>query len=270
MTMTQGSYLLADQGSELDRLQLQARVWEPAGSKVLEQIGNGAGARALDVGCGAMGWLRLLSEWVGPQGTVTGTDIDEKMLSAADAFVASEGLGNVALIEDDLFASDLDPGSFDLVHARFQLAPLGRAEEQLASYLRLVRPGGTVVLEDVHPGSWHFLPPAPAIEDRLIPLLAQAFEIGSDDPWVARRLPRLFRDANIEPTVRAEVQALEPGHPYQRLPLQFATALQGALHKLVDADELAAMLDEAEAELADPGRWGLTFTLVQTWGQRPG
>ena len=267
--MSQGTYVLADQASELDRLQLQSRVWEPAGQRLLAQIGDGAGARVLDVGCGAMGWLRLLSEWVGPDGSVTGTDIDETMLSAADSFAASEGLRNVALIEDDLFATDLDPGSFDLVHARFQLAPLGRAQEQLAAYLRLVRPGGTVVIEDVDPGSWHFLPPAPAIEQRLIPLLAQALETASDDAWVARRLPRLFREADIEPAIRAEVQALEPGHAYLRLPLQFATALDGLLRTLVDADELDELLAEAEAEIADPHRWGLTFTLVQAWGHRP-
>ncbi len=267
--MSQGTYVLTGQASELDRLQLQSRVWEPAGRRVLTQIGDGAGARVLDVGCGAMGWLRLLSEWVGPEGSVVGTDIDEDMLSAADTFAATEGLRNVALIEDNLFATDLDPGSFDLVHARFQLAPLGRAEEQLATYLRLVRPGGTVILEDVDPGSWHFLPPAPAIEERMIPLVAQAFETVSDDPWVARRLPDLFRDAAIEPDVSAEVQALEPGHPYQRLPLQFATALDGLLRKLVDGDELDALIDEAEREIAEPGSWGLTFTLVQAWGNRP-
>jgi len=266
--MSQATYVLADQASELDRLQLQSRVWEPAGWRVLEEIGDGTGSRVLDVGCGAMGWLRLLSEWVGPEGSVVGTDIDEKMLSAADSFATSEGLRNVALIEDDLFATDLDPGSFDLVHARFQLAPLGRAQEQLDTYLRLVRPGGTVVLEDVDPGSWHFLPPAPVIEERLIPTVAKAFETASDDPWVARRLPRLFRDADIEPAVRAEVQALEPGHPYQRLPLQFATALDGLLRKLVDSDELDALINEAEVEIAEPGRWGLTFTLVQAWGNR--
>lgn len=68
--------------------------------------------------------------------------------------------------------------------------------------------------------------------------------------------------------MRAEVQALPPGHPYLRLPLQFAGALDGLLRTLVDADELAQLLEEAEAELADPDRWGLTFTLVQTWGRR--
>ena len=267
--MSQGTYVLADQATELDRLQLQSRVWEPAGRRLLAQIGDGTGTRVLDVGCGAMGWLRLLSEWVGPEGSVIGTDLDEKMLSAADTFVTSQGLSNVALIEDDLFATDLDPGSFDLVHARFQLAPLGRAEEQMATYLRLVRPGGTIIIEDVDPGSWHFLPPAPAIEERLIPLVAQAFETASDDPWVARRLPDLFHQAGIQPAVRAEVQALDPGHPYQRLPLQFANALDGLLRTLVDTDELDEVLDEAASEIDEPGRWGLTFTLVQTWGHRP-
>ena len=266
--MSQSSYALANQPTELDRLQVQSRVWEPAGRRALADIGDGSGARALDVGCGAMGWLRLLSDWVGPQGSVTGTDIDPNMLSAADAFVASEGLGNVGLVEDDLFASDLEAASFDLVHARFQLGPLARGDEQMASYLRLVRPGGTIVLEDVDAASWHFLPPAPATEDRLLPLLRQAFDtVGDAQPAVT--MPRLFGDAGIEPTIRAEVQALEPRHPYLRLPLQFATALDGVLRTLVDPDELSATLAEAEAELADPGRWGLTFTLVQTWGRRP-
>src|SRR6266540_5645353 len=50
-----------------------------------------------------------------------------------------------------LFASQLEPAWFDLVHARFQLAPLGRGQQQTATYLRLVRPGGTIVLEEVDP-----------------------------------------------------------------------------------------------------------------------
>ncbi len=44
-------YLLAGQASELERLQLQSRVWEPSGRRLLEEIGDSRGARALDVGC---------------------------------------------------------------------------------------------------------------------------------------------------------------------------------------------------------------------------
>ena len=49
------TYLMAGQMSELDRLQLQSRVWEPAGQRLLDWLGDGAGRRALDVGCGCRG-----------------------------------------------------------------------------------------------------------------------------------------------------------------------------------------------------------------------
>jgi ubiquinone/menaquinone biosynthesis C-methylase UbiE len=264
--MTETSYLLAGQASELGRLQLQSRVWEPAGRRLLDQIGDGAGSSVCDIGCGAMGWLRLLSEWVGPDGKVVGTDIDEAMLSAADRFVSTEGLSNVALIKDDLFATDLEPGSFDLVHARFQLA-LGRSPEQMASYLRLVRPGGTVALEDVDPPSWHFIGPAPA-HDRLIGLIRDAFHgAGIGDPSATQL--QMFRDAGIEVEARAEVQPLPPGHPYQRLALQFAKGLRRPLQAMVGEEELSRLEQDAERELEEPDLWGVTFTLFQTWGRRP-
>ena len=265
--MTGNQYLLAGQSSELDRLQLQARVWEPAGRRLLADIGEGRGARALDVGCGAMGWLRVLSEWVAPDGEVVGTDIDDGMLSTADQFVAAEELRNVALMKDDLFASDLQPESFDLVHARFQMSPLGRAQEQMESYVRLVRPGGVIVLEDLDIGSWHFNPPPTPALDELIARLRDVFEQWAD-PHVGRRHPELFRSFDIEASVRADVQALPPGHPYLWLPFQFAAGLDGALRSLMDAEKLEQLKAQAETELQQPNRWGTTFTLLQSWGRR--
>ena len=143
--MSSSTYLLAGQASELERLQLQSRVWQTSGGRLLAEIGDGRGGRAVEIGCGVMGWLGLLSEWVGQDGEVVGTDIDDAMLSAAEQFVADEGLRNVLLRNDDLFASRLEPASFDLVHARFELTPLGRGHDQMETYVRLLRPGGTIV-----------------------------------------------------------------------------------------------------------------------------
>src|SRR5919108_230929 len=196
-------YLLAGQASELERLQLQSLVWEPSGRRLLAEIGEGRGARALDVGCGALGWLRVLSEWVGPDGQVTGTDIDEAMLSAANQFVTREGLRNVGLVKDDLFASELEPDSFDLVHARYEICPLGRGHEQMETYVRLARPGGVIVLEDPDPGSWHFNPPAPALE-QLVALTIEAFRLAGGDWGASRYHRRLLRDFGIEGNVGAE------------------------------------------------------------------
>jgi SAM-dependent methyltransferase len=266
--VSQEEYLLANQPSELERLQLQSRVWEPSGRQLLSKIGSGSGGRALDVGCGAMGWLRLLGEWVGPSGRVVGADIDESLLNAARSFLEAEGISNVELVVDDLFESRLEPQSFDLVHARYLIAPLGRGSEQVASHRRLVRPGGSLVLEEWDLGSWHFNPPAPAAE-RLIRLLAEIFAgLGGE---AGRGLPELLREIDIEePELDAHVIALKPGHPYLRLPLQFSVALESRLLETVSEDELASLRREAETELAEPGRWGTTFTLIQCWGRLEG
>jgi SAM-dependent methyltransferase len=263
--VSEGEYLLADQPSELDRLQLQSRVWEPSGRQLLTKVGDGSGLRTLDVGCGALGWLRILGEWVGPSGKVVGTDIDERLLDAARSFVEAEGIANVELAVDDLFDSKLEPESFDLVHARFVIAPLGRGREQADSFRRLVRPGGWLVLEEWDLGSWHFNPPAPAAE-RLIQLLSEIF--GTLGGEAGRGLPALLREVGIgEPEIDAHVIALKPGHAYLHLPLQFSLALESRLLERLSVEELTSLRREAEAELAEPGRWGTTFTLIQGWGR---
>ena len=262
------SYLMAGQMSELERLRLQSRVWEPAGQALLQQIGVRGVRSALDVGCGAMGWLRVLAERIEPDGTVVGTDVDDKMLEAAAAFVEEQRLTQVKLEKDDLFSSQLAPASFDLTHARFQIAPLGRADEQLTSFIRLTKPGGLVVLEDPDSGSWHFNPPAAAAE-RLICLILEAFKTAGGNFDAGRELAGLLRSRGLEPQLRAEVYALPPGHPYLRLPLQFAKSLEPRVLKLVGADELSSLRAAAEDELGNAARWGTTFTLIQAWTRLP-
>jgi hypothetical protein len=36
----------------------------------------------------------------------------------------------------------------------------------------------------------------------------------------------------------------------------------------VDAEELHQLNQEAENELQEPGRWGTTLTVIQSWGQQ--
>lgn len=262
MSSSESGYLLAGQASELQRLQLQSRVWEPAGRSLLAELPAPAGAKALEVGCGVMGWLRVLSEWVGAEGQVLGTDVDDKMLAGARQFVQDEALANVTLARDDLFASALPEASFDLVHARFQIAPLGRAEAQLAAFRRWLRPGGWLVLEDPDMASWRVHPDAPAAM-ALIALIEQGFRASGGDFNAGRALPTWLRSIGLQPRVRAQVLALEPGHPYLRLPVQFATALKPRLQALLPAAELDTLIARAEDEIARPDAWGTTFTLIQ-------
>jgi hypothetical protein len=138
----------------------------------------------------------------------------------------------------------------------------------VASHQRLLRPGGSLVLEEWDLGSWHFNPPAPAAE-RLIRLLSGIFAaLGGE---AGRGLPELLREVGIEdPQLDAHVIALKSGHPYLRLPLQFSVALESRLLETLSGDELNSLRGEAESELSEPGRWGTTFTLIQSWGTLEG
>lgn len=266
--MSGDDYLLADQPSERTRLELQSRVWEPAGRDLLAQIPAPAAARAVDLGCGCLGWLRLLSEWAGRDGSVVGTDIDQGLLQMAGDFRDDVGLTNVQLVRDDLFASRLPEASFDLVHARFQIAPLGRPEEVLDSMLRLVRPGGVLVLEDPDSATWDFEPIAPATQ-RLVTSVIDAFERSGGCFDAGLNHPALLARRALEAEVRRVVIDLAPENPYLHLPLQFARALRTPLIEAMGADELDALLADAGAELERPDLRGRTFTLVQTVARVP-
>jgi SAM-dependent methyltransferase len=237
MAQEPAPYLLANQASEVERLQLQSRVWEPAARALLAQLPSMAQCNALDVGCGVMGWLRVLSEWVGPQGRVVGTDVDPRMSERANELLTSEALTNVIVIVDDLFHSQLPAGSFDLVHSRFQIAPLGRAAEQLAAYRRLLRPGGTLIVEDPDIASWRVNPEGAAVSE-LIGLIERGFSAGGGNFNAGREVPSLVRSVGLEPRVFAQVVVLEPGHPYLRLPLQFAASLCARLEALTSPKQL--------------------------------
>jgi 16S rRNA G1207 methylase RsmC len=101
------TYLLAGGSAELERLRLQAQVWEPEAEMMLDRIGIQPGWHCVDLGCGAMGILGPLSRRVGPQGRVVGVDTDAKQLAAAREFVRQNRLENVEIWERDAYHTGL-------------------------------------------------------------------------------------------------------------------------------------------------------------------
>ncbi len=269
--MSGGSYVLSSGRPELDRLRLQALVWEPDAEALFREIPVHPGWACLDVGCGAAGVLRPLSRAVGPAGSVLGIDVDPMLLSAAGEFVDENRLSNVSLARADVFASPLRD-TFDLVHARFVFAPIGREDQLLSRCADLCRPGGVLVIEEPVASCWTLLPTSAAF-DRLKAVILEAFEAGGGDFNAGHRTHAMLRAAGFENVnVRASVQALAHDHPYLRLPLQFATSLRARIleSRILAEPELDALLREVEAAIAAPGVAGLTFAITQVWGTKPG
>jgi SAM-dependent methyltransferase len=272
MAEAQSQYLLAGQRGELERLQLQARVLEPEAEAMLDQIGIRFGWHGLDLGCGAMGILGPLSRRVGTRGKVVGMDIDPKLLEAARMLGQDEGWDNVELREGDARQTRLAPASFDIVHARFLLAPLRQHEDELLrEMLALTRPGGVVALQEPDASSWTFYPAHPTWTTFKEAIIG-AYNAGGGDFNVGQRTYGLLRKAGLENVqIRAAVVALPPAHPFLRAAIQFATSLR---QRIVEGGWLTEpALDEViaacEMSAHDPETCGLSFVVTQVWGWKP-
>ena len=147
MSSTQSqSYPLGGTSTERDRLLSQAEQYEPTANWLLDQIGVQDGWRAVDIGCGPIGILNLLSERVGPKGVVIGLERERRFVEMARAEIAKRGMGNVTMVQGDGLNTGLEKGSFDLVHERLVLINVSAREAFLTEMLSLLRPGGTVAL----------------------------------------------------------------------------------------------------------------------------
>ena len=263
-------YLL-DPRNEIDRLDLQAKVWEPAAEQMLGEIGVQSGWRAVDLGCGVRGMLEPLADAVDMIGTVIGVDRDPTLLAAARQWANEKSLHNVWLFQDDIFRTDLPRGIYDLVHARFVFAPIGRDDVLLREMIDLVRPGGVVAIQEPDSASWNFHPRRAGF-DALKPTILRAFRAAGGDFDAGLRLFSMLRQAGLEDIqVRAHVKVLPPKHAYRRLPAQFAESLRQRILDggLLGKDQLDAAIADCEAAADDDNTLCTTFTLLQAWGRKP-
>lgn len=98
---------------------------------------HGRGGRALEVGPGAGVYLPLLCDLFD---RVVAIDIEPEFLRHAP------GSPNLRLVEDDIQATRLEPGSFDLVLCSEVIEHLSSPAAALTSIRRVLRPGGVLVL----------------------------------------------------------------------------------------------------------------------------
>ena len=119
MTSMRDDYVLGHSSDEYERLRRQAKVLEPATRRVFQLIGLQPGWTCLDVGCGPGESMRLMGEFVGPSGDVTGLDRDRKAGCEAIERLRAAGPSRYHFVEADIETVDQIGGRlFDLTFAR--------------------------------------------------------------------------------------------------------------------------------------------------------
>jgi len=210
--LTGSAYALGRNPVETERLRRQALELEPEAAALVDRVDRPVGSSAIDLGCGPAGVLSLLAERVGPSGRVVGLDRDPAHVELARAFARERGLANVEVVEGDAADTRLPAASFDLVHARTLLINLPDPAAVVAEMVRLVKPGGHVLVHEPDLAVRICFPPHPAW-DRLTELFLTVAGRDGADLFVGRRLPTLLREAglvDIGVEARAEIYPL--GH----------------------------------------------------------
>jgi ubiquinone/menaquinone biosynthesis C-methylase UbiE len=268
-TQQSADYVLGGSETELIRLRAQAEEYEEQARWLVDMVGIRHGWRVLDVGCGPIGILRLLSEKVGPSGEVVGVEREHPFVELARFEIERLGLQNVKVFEADALNCGLESESFDLVHERLVLVNVPERQALLSEMLRLTAPGGFVALEDIDNVSWLCQPAHPSW-DALQSAFHQAFRAGGGDPFVGRRLPALLRDAGASDVqARLWAELPQPGQ-YRRTHL---ISLVDSIRKkvldmnLMSESDLDAHRQALLQHLTDPNTVVIEKLLMQCWAR---
>ncbi|WP_158575819.1 methyltransferase domain-containing protein [Streptomyces corynorhini] len=255
-------YLLGSSCAERERLLAQCELLRPASASLLDTIPLPPIARVLDLGCGPLGILDLLSERVGPAGSVTGLDTDHRMIGWARESVTELALGNVEVRHQALPPPAAAEARYDLAHCRLLLINTTRPRRILNSMAASVRAGGWVAVQEFDWATWQCDPPHPAWS-RLKDLLAGVF---GGDVHIGARLPGLVREAGLT-DIRTSAHAYywQPGDRYQTLLLSFARLFRDRLlrHTTLTSEELDSLTSTLHNHLGQPHTTVRESLLVQ-------
>ena len=151
-------------------------------------------ATVLDLGCGTV-VARAIAARDGFTGTVTGIDLSDDFIAAAETFAADDGVSDrVQFAVGDAHQLDFRAASFDTVVAHTLVSHVRDPLAVLAEAARVVRPGGYVAVFDGDYASLTFGCSDPRLGEAVEPAL-QATIMSS--PRVMREIPRLLPKAGL-------------------------------------------------------------------------
>jgi ubiquinone/menaquinone biosynthesis C-methylase UbiE len=168
------------------------------------------GSKGLDVGCGIGLQALLLAEAVGPQGRVTGMDINQEFLNRAEKLIKKVGLSRqISFKHGDINKMPFEDNTFDwLWSADAAGYPAEEPLSLIKELARVIKPGGQIAL--LIYSSQMLLPGHPLLEARLNATSAgiAPFHTGMKPQTHYLRALGWFREAGLkEASVQTFVQS---------------------------------------------------------------
>jgi len=183
----------AEAARQMEAVYLTADVVQQR-REVLRLLALTAGEAVLDIGSGPGLLATEMAQAVGPTGRVCGIDVSDSMLALARSRTVPAGSAPVEYRHGGVDAVPYPDGSFDVVVSTQVLEYIADIPAALAEALRVLRPGGRLLILDTDWDSivWHSTDP-----DRMRRILL-TWEQHLVDPFLPRTLGRHLRQAGFE------------------------------------------------------------------------
>ncbi len=212
-------YTMGRSEGETERLISQSLLYEGVTLRFFREAGIGPGMKALDVGSGAGDVSLALAGLVGPEGHVTGVDMNPQILETARARAEAAGHSHVEFVAGD--ARTLDVGNdFDVVAGRLVLMYMADPAEALKGFAQRLRPGGVAAFQEADLERYRtFEHPDTPLMNQLTDWVLAVFEQSGAATNMGFDLYRTFVDAGL-PAPTMHYEALVggadswPGYPY--------------------------------------------------------
>ena len=126
----------------------EARIGQGCGNSVAYADPQ-PGDKVVDLGCGAGMDLFLTASRVGETGKAVGVDFSPQMVKRGQDIIAKYKFSNVEIVESGIEKMPLDSDTFDIAISNCVLNLLPDKQEGFKEILRILKPGGKLVLSDI-------------------------------------------------------------------------------------------------------------------------
>ena len=223
-------------------------ILRPSKESGYEMLRLREGQHVLDVGCGPGDDARRLAELVGSNGFVMGVDSSKSMVEEARRRGGALGR-RVEFAVADAQRLPMDDGMFDACRAERVLQHVEVPSLALSQMIRVVKPGGRVMVADAD----HGMAAINASDRATTASILATFQRNLRNPWIGRQLPGLFRVAGLK-----EVET-------RIVPLSFTDF--GVANTLVDFEGLARQAtQEGVVAAAAASQWLLDLETLAKSG----
>jgi SAM-dependent methyltransferase len=247
--------------AQLERLRTLEALFDDGTFRLLDARGIRPDWRCLEVGAGGGSVARWLCARAG---SVLATDLDTR-------HIAGLAEPNLEVRIHDVLEHDLPAGEFDLIHLRMVLTWLSDPEAALARLVAALKPGGTLLAEEMEFGA---VAPDPRMGPENGDLLLAALRAhdvvlaqrSGFDPHYGRRLLGDLEAAGLTRTgTEGRATMWRSGEPGGRIWEQTLRQLRGPI---VETGLLTAPQIDAAIALCADGLSSVSPVLMAAWGTR--